>query len=63
MQMVTRFVSGSIVFIQVLLATLNVLLPMAYFSTSKGSGVELSSYLKVLFCLVFKQFYFSIEAS
>jgi hypothetical protein len=60
MQMVTGFVSGSIVFVQVLLATLNVLLPMAYFSTSKGSGVELSSYLKVLFCLVFKQFNFSI---
>jgi hypothetical protein len=30
-----------------LLATLNVLLPMAHFSTSKGSGDELSSYLKV----------------
>ncbi|XP_024369013.1 protein SHOOT GRAVITROPISM 6 isoform X1 [Physcomitrium patens] len=41
---------------QALLATLNVLLPVAYFSTSKGSGDELSSYLKsfneVLHCFV-----------
>ncbi|KAG0560676.1 hypothetical protein KC19_9G004300 [Ceratodon purpureus] len=41
---------------QALLATLNVLLPMAYFSTSNGSGDELSSYLKsfneVLHCFV-----------
>lgn len=63
MQMVTRFDTGSIVFVQALLATLNVLLPMAYFSTSKGSGVELSSYLKVLFCLVFEQLNLSIKAS
>jgi len=41
---------------QALLATLNILLPMAYFSASIGSGDELSSYLKslneVLHCFV-----------
>lgn len=52
MQMLSRFITGSFVHVQALLATLNVLLPMAYFSASIESGDELSSYLKVLLCLV-----------
>lgn len=52
MQILTTFNTGSILPAQALLATLNIILPMAYFSASIGSGDELSSYLKVLSCLV-----------